>query len=131
MAAVLNPSGTLCRTTILRYHHISTDWDMGLQPNLSPCTRAYAGSADQQGWHVLQVRKPADKLLDELNVPYEDEGEFVVIKHASLFTSTLLSKVLAVSCSRFSLESSDTTALHCVVGLTHVSAPEVACAFML
>jgi cysteine-dependent adenosine diphosphate thiazole synthase len=43
------------------------------------------------------VRKPADKLLDELNVPYEDEGEFVVIKHASLFTSTLLSKVLAVS----------------------------------
>jgi ribulose 1,5-bisphosphate synthetase/thiazole synthase len=46
---------------------------------------------------VLQVRKPADKLLDELNVPYEDEGEFVVIKHASLFTSTLLSKVLAVS----------------------------------
>lgn len=46
---------------------------------------------------MLQVRKPADKLLDELNVPYEDEGEFVVIKHASLFTSTLLSKVLAVS----------------------------------
>lgn len=44
-----------------------------------------------------QVRKPADKLLDELNVPYEDEGDFVVIKHASLFTSTLLSKVLAVS----------------------------------
>lgn len=46
---------------------------------------------------MVQVRKPADKLLDELNVPYEDEGDFVVIKHASLFTSTLLSKVLAVS----------------------------------
>ncbi len=45
-----------------------------------------------------QVRKPADKLLDELNIPYDDEGEFVVIKHASLFTSTLLSKVLAVRC---------------------------------
>jgi ribulose 1,5-bisphosphate synthetase/thiazole synthase len=51
--------------------------------------------------HVRQVRKPADKLLDELNVPYDDEGDFVVIKHASLFTSTLLSKVLAVSCLRF------------------------------
>ena len=45
---------------------------------------------------VLQVRKPAHHLLDELNVPYQDEGDYVVIKHASLFTSTLLSKVLAV-----------------------------------
>ena len=44
----------------------------------------------------LQVRKPAHNLLDELNVPYQDEGDYVVIKHASLFTSTLLSKVLAV-----------------------------------
>lgn len=46
---------------------------------------------------MLQVRKPAHELLDELNIPYEDEGDMVVIKHASLFTSTLLSKVLAVS----------------------------------
>ena len=44
----------------------------------------------------VQVRKPADKLLDELDIPYEDEGAFVVVKHASLFTSTLLSKVLKV-----------------------------------
>lgn len=34
-------------------------------------------------------------LLDELNVEYEDEGAFVVVKHAALMTSTLLSKVLA------------------------------------
>lgn len=44
-----------------------------------------------------QVRKPAHNLLDELSIPYEDEGDYVVIKHASLFTSTLLSKVLQVS----------------------------------
>ena len=48
---------------------------------------------------ALQVRKPADQLLDELEIPYEDEGAFVVVKHASLFTSTLLSKVLKV-CTR-------------------------------
>ena len=42
-----------------------------------------------------QVRKPADKFLDELNVEYTDEGNFVVIKHAALLTSTLLSKVRA------------------------------------
>lgn len=28
-------------------------------------------------------------------VPYEDEGDYVVVKHAALMTSTLLSKVLA------------------------------------
>lgn len=41
------------------------------------------------------VRKPADRFLIELNVPFEDEGSFVVVKHAALFTSTVLSKVLA------------------------------------
>ena len=43
------------------------------------------------------MRKPADAFLREVGVPYEDEGEaspFVVVKHAALFTSTLLSKVL-------------------------------------
>lgn len=44
---------------------------------------------------AMCIRKPANLLLDELNVPYEDEGEFVVVKHAALMTSTLLSKVLA------------------------------------
>jgi ribulose 1,5-bisphosphate synthetase/thiazole synthase len=45
----------------------------------------------------MKVRKPANELLEELSVPYEDEGDFVVIKHAALFTSTLLSKVLQVN----------------------------------
>lgn len=50
---------------------------------------------------MMQVRKPAHNLLDELSIPYEDEGDYVVIKHASLFTSTLLSKVLQVSSPTF------------------------------
>ena len=53
---------------------------------------------------AAQVRKPAHELLDELEIPYEDEGSFVVVKHASLFTSTLLSKVLQVSaCPRHTM----------------------------
>lgn len=40
------------------------------------------------------MRKPAHKFLEEVGVPYEDEGSYVVVKHAALFTSTLLSKVL-------------------------------------
>lgn len=43
----------------------------------------------------MVVRKPADKFLREIGVPYEDEGNFVVVKHAALVTSTLLSKVTA------------------------------------
>lgn len=42
----------------------------------------------------MVIRKPAETFLDEVGVPYEDEGNFVVVKHAALFTSTLLSKVL-------------------------------------
>jgi len=40
------------------------------------------------------MRKPADAFLNELGVEYETEGNYVVVKHAALFTSTLLSKVL-------------------------------------
>ena len=42
----------------------------------------------------MVMRKPADSFLRELGVPYDDEGSHVVVKHAALFTSTLLSKVL-------------------------------------
>ena len=50
----------------------------------------------------MQVRKPAHQLLDELDIAYDDEGDYVVIKHAAVFTSTILSRVLQVrpcSCS--------------------------------
>ena len=63
----------------------------------------------------LQVRKPADQLLDELQVPYEDEGDYVVIKHAACFTSTILSKVLAVS-------GTETYCLTCPLWVMHFAA---------
>ena len=40
------------------------------------------------------MRKPADAFLREIGVPYEEEGNYVVVNHAALFTSTILSKVL-------------------------------------
>lgn len=63
-----------------------------IEQGVAPGGGAWLGG---QLFSAMCVRKPADKLLDELNVAYEDEGDFVVIKHAALFTSTLLSKVLA------------------------------------
>jgi len=41
------------------------------------------------------MRKPAHLFLEEIGVPYEEEDTYVVVKHAALFTSTLLSKVLS------------------------------------
>lgn len=43
---------------------------------------------------AMVMRKPSQLFLEELGIPYEDEGNFVVVKHAALFISTLLSKVL-------------------------------------
>lgn len=44
----------------------------------------------------MVVRKPMHTFLEEVGVPFEDEGDYVVVKHAALFTSTILSKVLQV-----------------------------------
>ena len=49
----------------------------------------------------MVVRKPGHHFLEELDVPFEDEGDYVVVKHAALFTSTILSKVLRVRSSQF------------------------------
>lgn len=48
-----------------------------------------------QLFSAMIMRRPADAFLREVGVPYEEEGNYVVVKHAALFTSTLLSKVLA------------------------------------
>lgn len=44
---------------------------------------------------AMVVRKPAHLFLEEIGVPFEDEGHYVVVRHAAQATSTLLSKVLA------------------------------------
>ncbi|KAJ3332203.1 thiamine metabolism- protein [Blyttiomyces sp. JEL0837] len=43
----------------------------------------------------MVVRKPAHLFLEKVGVPFEDEGNYVVVRHAALFTSTILSKVLS------------------------------------
>lgn len=63
-----------------------------IEQGVAPGGGAWLGG---QLFSAMCVRKPAHKMLDELEIPYDDEGNFVVIKHAAQFTSTLLSKVLA------------------------------------
>ncbi|KAK2025900.1 thiazole biosynthetic enzyme [Colletotrichum zoysiae] len=62
-----------------------------VEAGVAPGGGAWLGG---QLFSAMVMRKPADVFLDEVGVPYEDEGDFVVVRHAALFTSTVLSKVL-------------------------------------
>jgi len=43
---------------------------------------------------AMVVRKPAHKFLDEVGIPYIDKSNYVVVEHAALFTSSMISKVI-------------------------------------
>ncbi|CAN9145307.1 unnamed protein product [Alternaria alternata] len=62
-----------------------------VEAGVAPGGGAWLGG---QLFSAMVMRKPAELFLNEIGVPYEDEGDFVVVKHAALFTSTRLSKVL-------------------------------------
>lgn len=63
-----------------------------IEQSVSPGGGAWLGG---QLFSAMVVRKPAHHFLSELGIAYDDEGDFVVVKHAALVTSTLLAKVLA------------------------------------
>ncbi|KAJ4292949.1 thiamine metabolism- protein [Collariella sp. IMI 366227] len=64
-----------------------------LEAGVAPGGGAWLGG---QLFSAMVMRKPADVFLREVGVAYEDEGDYVVVKHAALFTSTVLAKVLAM-----------------------------------
>ncbi|RZC53963.1 hypothetical protein C5167_012808 [Papaver somniferum] len=63
-----------------------------IEQSVSPGGGAWLGG---QLFSAMVVRKPAHKLLDELEIEYDEQDTYVVIKHAALFTSTIMSKLLA------------------------------------
>ncbi|KAJ9292772.1 hypothetical protein DTO271G3_8471 [Paecilomyces variotii] len=64
-----------------------------IEANVSPGGGAWLGG---QLFSAMVMRRPAEVFLEDLGVPYEEDANpnYVVVKHAALFTSTLLSKVL-------------------------------------
>ena len=64
-----------------------------LEASVAPGGGAWLGGQLQS---AMVIRKPAHNLLVELGVPFDDEGAYVVVKHAALFTSTIMSKLLAL-----------------------------------
>ncbi|XP_031125989.1 thiamine thiazole synthase 2, chloroplastic-like [Ipomoea triloba] len=63
-----------------------------IEQSVSPGGGAWLGG---QLFSAMIVRKPAQMFLDEVGVEYEEQDNYVVIKHAALFTSTIMSKLLA------------------------------------
>lgn len=62
-----------------------------IEASVSPGGGCWLGG---QLFSAMVLRKPADQFLTSLGIEFEDEGDYVVVKHAALFMSTLLSKVL-------------------------------------
>ncbi|KAI5363618.1 putative thiazole biosynthetic enzyme Thi4 family, FAD/NAD(P)-binding domain superfamily [Septoria linicola] len=68
-----------------------------VEAGVAPGGGAWLGG---QLFSAMIMRKPADAFLREVGVPYEEDAScpnYVVVKHAALFTSTVLSKVLQFS----------------------------------
>eukprot|EP00850_Spirogloea_muscicola_P004049 SM000017S02789 [mRNA] locus=s17:253227:254896:- [translate_table: standard] len=63
-----------------------------IEQSVSPGGGAWLGG---QLFSAMVVRKPAHRFLDELDIEYDEQENYVVIKHAALFTSTIMSKLLA------------------------------------
>ncbi|XP_024977365.1 thiamine thiazole synthase, chloroplastic-like [Cynara cardunculus var. scolymus] len=63
-----------------------------IEQSVSPGGGAWLGG---QLFSAMVVRKPAHLFLDELEIEYDEQDNYVVIKHAALFTSTIMSKLLA------------------------------------
>ncbi|KAL4273136.1 hypothetical protein GQ457_13G002510 [Hibiscus cannabinus] len=63
-----------------------------VEQSVSPGGGAWLGG---QLFSAMVVRKPAHRFLDELKIEYDEQDDYVVIKHAALFTSTIMSKLLA------------------------------------
>lgn len=82
-------AGLSCAYELSKYPDIKVAL---IEQNVAPGGGAWLGG---QLFSAMCIRKPAHRLLEELGIEYEDEGNFVVVKHAALVTSTLLAKVLA------------------------------------
>ncbi|KAI4371123.1 hypothetical protein MLD38_019391 [Melastoma candidum] len=63
-----------------------------VEQSVSPGGGAWLGG---QLFSAMVVRKPAHRFLDELGIEYDEQDNYVVIKHAALFTSTIMSKLLS------------------------------------
>ncbi|KAG6476049.1 thiamine thiazole synthase 2, chloroplastic-like [Zingiber officinale] len=63
-----------------------------VEQSVSPGGGAWLGG---QLFSAMVIRKPAHLFLDELGVPYDEADNYVVVRHAALLISTIMSRLLA------------------------------------
>ncbi|MCO5586983.1 hypothetical protein L7F22_040928 [Adiantum nelumboides] len=83
------------------HHLFSCAYELSKNPNVNVAIIEQSVSPGGGAWlggqlfSAMVVRKPAHLFLDEIGVTYDEKDTYVVIKHAALFTSTIMSKLLA------------------------------------
>ncbi|GJZ61180.1 thiamine thiazole synthase, chloroplastic-like protein [Tanacetum coccineum] len=81
-----------CSQNLLQKHPHTVKDVAIIEQSVSPGGGAWLGG---QLFSTMVVRKPAHHFLEELEIEYDEQEDYVVIKHAALFTSTIMSKLLA------------------------------------
>merc|ERR1712224_245994 len=82
-------AGLACAYELSKHPEISVAL---IEQSVSPGSGAWLGG---QLFSSMVVRKPADRFLKELGIEYEEKEDYVILKHAAQYTSTIMSKVLA------------------------------------
>lgn len=82
-------AGLACAYELSKHPEVSVAL---IEQSVSPGGGAWLGG---QLFSSMVVRKPADRFLKELGIEYEEEENYVILKHAAQYTSTIMSKVLA------------------------------------
>ncbi|KAI9293535.1 thiamine biosynthesis Thi4 protein, partial [Neoconidiobolus thromboides FSU 785] len=79
---------------------LTAAYELSKHPNLKVALIEASVAPGGGGWvggqlfSAMIVRKPAHHLLNELEIPFDEKDDYVVVKHAALFTSTIISKVI-------------------------------------
>ncbi|KAI9184508.1 thiamine metabolism- protein [Blastocladiella emersonii ATCC 22665] len=82
------PAGLMCAYELSKDPSIKVSV---IEASVAPGGGAWLGG---QLMTPMVVRKPAHLVLDELDVPYDDCGHYVVVSHAALLTATLIARIV-------------------------------------
>ncbi|ORX96876.1 thiamine biosynthesis Thi4 protein [Basidiobolus meristosporus CBS 931.73] len=93
------PSGLSCAYELSKHKGIKV---AVIEASVAPGGGGWVGG---QLFSPMVVRKPAHEFLDELGIAYDEKENYVVVSHAALFTSTLISKVIANGVKLFNATS--------------------------
>ncbi|KAI8059910.1 thiazole biosynthetic enzyme, chloroplastic [Gongronella butleri] len=80
---------------------LSCAWELSKDPSIKVAIIEQSVSPGGGCWlggqlfSAMVVRKPAHEFLKDVGVPFDEKENYVVVKHAALFTSTIMSKLLA------------------------------------